>query len=86
MCTVPSAPPAFRVRVWAIMSRRRGPRGGQPAPAGASVADALIHAVVMLGTNDLRHRNAKPDEEVTAARMIAGFYQMALRPQARGTN
>ena len=28
MCTVASAPAAFRVRVWHLMSRGRGPRGG----------------------------------------------------------
>jgi lysophospholipase L1-like esterase len=44
----------------------------------------VTHAIVMLGTNDLRNRNAKPDEEVTAAQMIAGLKQMALRAQARG--
>ena len=38
----------------------------------------------MLGTNDLRNRNAKPEEEVTAEQMIAGLHQMALRAQARG--
>src|SRR5207237_1066052 len=44
----------------------------------------VTHAIVMLGTNDLRNRNAKPDEEVTAAQMIAGLHQMALRAQACG--
>jgi hypothetical protein len=38
MCTVASAPAAFRVRVWQITSWRRGPRGGRPPPEGASVA------------------------------------------------
>jgi lysophospholipase L1-like esterase len=44
----------------------------------------VTHAIVMLGTNDLRNRYAKPDEEVTADQMIAGLHQMALRAQARG--
>lgn len=39
---------------------------------------------VMLGTNDLRNRQGKPEEEVTAEQMIAGLHQMALRAQARG--
>jgi lysophospholipase L1-like esterase len=39
---------------------------------------------VMLGTNDLRNRNAKPDEEVTAEQIIAGLHQMAVRAQSRG--
>jgi hypothetical protein len=33
----------------------------------------------MLGTNDLRNRWAKPDEEVTGEQMIAGLQQMAVR-------
>jgi lysophospholipase L1-like esterase len=44
----------------------------------------VTHVIVMLGTNDLRNRNARPDEEVTAEQMIAGLHQMALRAQARG--
>jgi lysophospholipase L1-like esterase len=44
----------------------------------------VTHAIVMLGTNDLRNRYAKPEEEVTAEQMIAGLHQMALRVQARG--
>jgi lysophospholipase L1-like esterase len=39
---------------------------------------------VMLGTNDLRNRWAKPEEEVTADEMIAGLKQMAIRAQTRG--
>src|SRR5438445_807000 len=41
-------------------------------------------AVAMLGTNDLRNRWAKPDEEVTAEQMIAGLKQLAVRAQTRG--
>lgn len=44
----------------------------------------VTHAIVMLGTNDLRNRNAKPEEEVTGEQMIAGLHQMAVRAQARG--
>lgn len=44
----------------------------------------VTHAIVMLGTNDLRNRYAKADEEVTGPQMIAGLNQMALRAQARG--
>ncbi|HUB94273.1 MAG TPA: SGNH/GDSL hydrolase family protein [Stellaceae bacterium] len=42
------------------------------------------HVIVFLGTNDLRNRNAKPEEEVTAADMIAGLQQIAARGQAAG--
>src|SRR5882724_434272 len=44
----------------------------------------VTHAIVMLGTNDLRNRWAKPDEEVTAEQMIAGLKQLAVRAQTRG--
>jgi lysophospholipase L1-like esterase len=44
----------------------------------------VTHAIVMLGTNDLRNRWAKPEEEVTAAQMISGLKQMAMRAQIRG--
>jgi len=44
----------------------------------------VTHAIVMLGTNDLRNRWAKPEEEVTGEQMIAGLRQMALRARGRG--
>ncbi len=44
----------------------------------------VTHAIVMLGTNDLRNRNGRPEEEVCAEQLIAGLNQMALRAQARG--
>ena len=37
MCAVPSAPGVAGVRVWAIMSRGRGPRGGPPPLEGVHV-------------------------------------------------
>jgi lysophospholipase L1-like esterase len=44
----------------------------------------VTHAIVMLGTNDLRNRWKKPEEEPTAAQMIAGLKQMAVRAHSRG--
>jgi lysophospholipase L1-like esterase len=44
----------------------------------------VSHAIVMLGTNDLRNRWAKPEEEVTGAQMIAGLQQMVVRAHSRG--
>ncbi len=44
----------------------------------------VTHVIVMLGTNDLRNRWAKPEEEVTGEQMIAGLQQMALRAHAAG--
>jgi lysophospholipase L1-like esterase len=44
----------------------------------------VTHVIVMLGTNDLRNRWAKPEEEVTGEEMIAGLQQMAVRAHSRG--
>ena len=44
----------------------------------------VTHTIIMLGTNDLRNRSGKPEEEVTAAQMIAGLKQFAVRGQASG--
>ena len=44
----------------------------------------VTHVIVLLGTNDLRNRWAKPEEEANAPAMIAGLKQMALRAHARG--
>lgn len=44
----------------------------------------VTHVIVLLGTNDLRNRQAKPEEEATAPALIAGLKQLALRAHARG--
>ena len=44
----------------------------------------VTHVIVMLGTNDLRNRWAKPEEEVTGAQMIAGLQQMVVRAHSAG--
>lgn len=44
----------------------------------------VTHVTVLLGTNDLRIRWAKPEEEVTADQMIAGLKQLALRAHTGG--
>jgi Recombinase len=43
---VTSAPAAGRVRVWQITSGGRGPRGGQPLPAGPSVVYPQISSIL----------------------------------------
>jgi lysophospholipase L1-like esterase len=44
----------------------------------------VTHVIVMLGTNDLRNRWKKPEEEPTAPQMIAGLKQMAVRARSAG--
>src|SRR5438477_6221001 len=39
----------------------------------------VTHTIIMLGTNDLRNRWRKPEEEVAASQMIAGLKQFAVR-------
>jgi lysophospholipase L1-like esterase len=44
----------------------------------------VTHVIVLLGTNDLRNRWARPEEEVNAPALITGLKQLALRAHARG--
>lgn len=44
----------------------------------------VTHAIVCLGINDIRNRHKLPGEEITAAQMIAGFNQLAMRGRAAG--
>jgi len=67
-----------------ILHDLRGDSGLRRFDRDVLAQPGVTHAIVMLGTNDLRNRNAKPDEEVTGEQMITGLNQMALRAQARG--
>ena len=67
-----------------ILHDVRGDSGLRRFDRDVLAQPGVTHAIVMLGTNDLRNRFAKPGEEVTAEQMIAGLNQMALRAQARG--
>jgi lysophospholipase L1-like esterase len=67
-----------------ILFDLRGDSGLRRFDRDVLAQPGVTHAIVMLGTNDLRNRNGKPEEEVTAQRMIAGLHQMALRAQASG--
>lgn len=67
-----------------ILHDLRGESGLRRFDRDVLAQPGVTHAIVMLGTNDLRNRNARPDEEVTAEQMIAGLHQMALRAQTGG--
>ncbi len=67
-----------------ILHDVRGDSGLRRFDRDVLAQPGVTHVIVMLGTNDLRNRHAKPDEEVSADQMIAGLNQMALRAQARG--
>lgn len=67
-----------------ILHDLRGDSGLRRFDRDVLAQPGITHAIVMLGTNDLRNRNAKPEEEATGEQMIAGLHQMAMRAQARG--
>jgi lysophospholipase L1-like esterase len=67
-----------------ILHDIRGDSGLRRFDRDVLAQPGVTHAIVMLGTNDLRNRPGKPEEEVTAAQMIAGLKQLAVRGRARG--
>jgi lysophospholipase L1-like esterase len=67
-----------------ILHDIRGDSGLRRFDRDVLAQPGVTHVIVLLGTNDLRNRWAKPEEEVTAEQMIAGLKQMAVRAQTRG--
>jgi lysophospholipase L1-like esterase len=67
-----------------ILHDIRGDSGLRRFDRDVLVQPGVTHTIVMLGTNDLRNRWAKPEEEVTAEAMIAGLKQLAVRARTRG--
>jgi lysophospholipase L1-like esterase len=67
-----------------ILHDIRGDSGLRRFDRDVLAQPGVTHAIIMLGTNDLRNRPGKPEEEVTAPQMIAGLKQFAVRGQARG--
>jgi lysophospholipase L1-like esterase len=67
-----------------ILHDIRGDSGLRRFDRDVLAQPGITHLIVMLGTNDLRNRWAKPEEEVTAENMIAGLQQMMLRAHSAG--
>lgn len=67
-----------------ILHDIRGDSGLRRFDRDVLAQPGVTHAIVMLGTNDLRNRWAKQEEEVTAEQMIAGLQQMAARARSAG--
>ena len=67
-----------------ILHDIRGDSGLRRFDRDVLAQPGVTHVIIMLGTNDLRNRWAKPEEEVSAAQMIAGLKQFAVRGHARG--
>ena len=67
-----------------ILHDIRGDSGLRRFDRDVLAQPGVTHTIIMLGTNDLRNRPGKPEEEVSAAQMIAGLKQFATRGHARG--
>ena len=67
-----------------ILHDIRGDSGLRRFDRDVVAQPGVTHVIVLLGTNDLRNRWRKPEEEVTADQMIAGLKQLALRAQTSG--
>jgi lysophospholipase L1-like esterase len=67
-----------------ILHDIRGDSGLRRFDRDVLAQPGVTHTIVMLGTNDLRNRPGKVEEEVTAPQMIAGLRQFAVRGRARG--
>jgi lysophospholipase L1-like esterase len=67
-----------------ILHDIRGDSGLRRFDRDVVAQPGVTHVIVMLGTNDLRNRWAKPEEEVTADQMIAGLKQLAIRARTAG--
>jgi lysophospholipase L1-like esterase len=67
-----------------ILHDIRGDSGLRRFDRDVLAQPGVTHTIIMLGTNDLRNRWRKPEEEVTAAQMIAGLKQFAVRGHTHG--
>ncbi len=67
-----------------ILHDIRGDSGLRRFDRDVLAQPGVTHIIVMLGTNDLRNRWAKPEEEVTGEQMVAGLQQMAIRAHSAG--
>jgi lysophospholipase L1-like esterase len=67
-----------------ILHDIRGDSGLRRFDRDVLAQPGVTHVIVMLGTNDLRNRWKKPEEEANAEQMIAGLKQMAVRAHSAG--
>lgn len=67
-----------------ILHDIRGDSGLRRFDRDVLAQTGVTHVIVLLGINDIRNRNQKPEEVVTAEEMIAGLQQLAVRAHARG--
>jgi lysophospholipase L1-like esterase len=66
-----------------ILHDVRGDSGLRRFDRDVLAQPGVTHVIIALGTNDLRNRWGKSEEEVTSEQMIAGLKQMVLRAHSR---
>lgn len=67
-----------------ILHDMRGDSGLKRLDRDVLAQPGVTHAIVYLGTNDLRNQRGNPAEVVTTEQMIGGLKQLALRAKAGG--
>jgi lysophospholipase L1-like esterase len=67
-----------------ILHDLRGDSGLRRFDRDVLAQPGATHAIVYIGTNDLRNQRGNPAEIVTAEQMIAGLKQLGLRAKAGG--
>src|SRR5258708_21372314 len=67
-----------------ILHDIRGDSGLRRFDRDGLAQPGVTHAIVRLGTNDLRNRWAKPEGELTAERTTAGLYHMTVPASTAG--
>jgi len=67
-----------------ILHDGRGDSGLRRFDRDVLAHSGVTHFIVLLGINDIRNREQKPEERVSAEDMIAGLSQLAMRSHAHG--
>jgi len=67
-----------------ILHDVRGESGLRRFDRDVLAQSGVTHVIVLLGINDIRNRNQKLEEFVTAEEMIAGLHQLVMRAHAHG--
>jgi lysophospholipase L1-like esterase len=67
-----------------VLHDMRGDSGLRRFDRDVLAQPGVTHAIVYIGTNDLRNQRGNPAEVVTAEQMIAGLKQLGLRAKAGG--
>ena len=65
-----------------ILHDIRGDSGLRRFDRDVIAQPGVTHVIVILGINDIRNRNQKPEEFVSAEQMIAGLHQIAVRARS----